>query len=419
MPSTPFDLVRVRAAFPALSLADDGVPRAYLDAPAGTQVAGRVLDRMRQAMVDACANDGGVFRTSVQSEGLMFEAHRAAAAFLNAPSYEEIVFGLNTTSLLFSFSRMLSQAWRTGDNIVVSRMDHDANVAPWLIAAAERGVEVRWLDFDPESFRYAYGALGGLIDGRTRLVACNHASNLLGTVNDVKQVVDAARAVGAVSVVDGVQSAPHMAIDVQAIGCDLFACSPYKIFGPHAGVLFVRRAVMDGIEPLKVRPAPDEAPWRFAPGTPSFEAQAGVLGAIEHIAWLGEAFGGAGPDASLRDRIEAGWRASAAHELGLMRRFLEGLKQIGGATLYGLGGDNELGERVPTFSFTLPGIAAKDAVARLAQANIFAWAGSFYAHEAAHRLGVDQHGVIRVGLAHYTSPEEVDRVIAACAGMAV
>jgi cysteine desulfurase family protein (TIGR01976 family) len=418
MPNTPWDIDRVRSAFPALSQCDGGVARAYLDAPAGTQVAGRVLDRMRQAMVECCANDGGVFRTSVASEALMFEAHRAAAAFLGAASYEEIVFGLNTTSLLFSFSRMLSRQWRVGDNIVLSRMDHDANVSPWLIAASERGVEVRWLDFDPETFRYAYQDLDGLIDGRTRLVACNHASNLLGTINDVARVVAAARAAGAVSMVDGVQSTPHMAIDVQAIGCDLFACSPYKFFGPHAGVLFVRREILDGLEPLKVRPAPDDAPWRFAPGTPSFEAQAGVLGAIEHIAWLGEAFGGATPDDSIRMRIEAGWRASADYERSLARRFLDGLGQIDGMTLYGLGGDNELGERVPTFSFTLPGLSAGDAVARLAADNIFAWAGSFYAHEVAQRLGVNQHGVIRVGLAHYTTVQEVDRVIAACAAMA-
>lgn len=418
MTTASFDLDLVRAAFPALAITDDGAPRAYLDAPAGTQVAERVVGRMRHALIESCANDGGVFRTSVASEGLMFEAHRAAADLLNASSYEEIVFGLNTTSLLFSFSRMLSRAWTVGDNIVLSRMDHDANVAPWLIAAAERGVEVRWLDFDPESFRYAYDDLDVLIDGRTRLVACNHASNLLGTVNDVARIVAAARAAGAISVVDGVQSAPHMAIDVQALGCDLFACSPYKFFGPHAGVLFVRREIMDSIDPLKVRPSPDEAPWRFAPGTPSFEAQAGVLGAIEHIAWLGESFGGAAADAPMRARIEAGWRASAAHERDLMRRFLAGLKSIRGVSLFGLGGDNELGERVPTFSFTLPGIEARDAVGRLAAANIFAWAGSFYAHEAAHRLGVDQHGVIRIGLAHYTSPDEVDRAVAACAEMA-
>jgi cysteine desulfurase family protein (TIGR01976 family) len=411
MPSSSWSIDAVRAAFPALALSDDGVARAYLDAPAGTQMAGRAIGRMTDLMINACANDGGVFRTSVAGEATMFEAHRAAAAFLGAASLEEIVFGLNTTSLLFHFSRMLARDWRAGDEIVLSRMDHDANVAPWLTVAEERGVTVRWLDFDPESFRYRYEALDQLIGPKTRLVACTHASNLLGTVNDVARICAAARAVGAVSVVDGVQSAPHLLIDVKAIGCDLFACSPYKFFGPHAGVLYVRQALMDRLAPLKVRPSPDQAPWKFALGTPSFEAQAGVLGAIEHIAWLGTACGGAATDAPLRERIAAGWSASARWEQGLARRFLTGLANINGMRLYGLSGDNELADRVPTFSFTLPGRSAGEVVGHLAAHNVFAWAGSFYAHEVAQRLGVGEHGVVRVGLAHYTSEAEVDRVL--------
>jgi len=398
----------VRAAFPALALQDEGVPRAYLDAPAGTQMAGRSIDRMVRLMTTACANDGGVFRTSVEGEATMFEAHRACAAFLNASSYEEIVFGLNTTSLLFHVSRVLARDWRSGDEIVLSRMDHDANVAPWLAVAEERGVTVRWLDFDTESFRYRYETLDTLIGPRTRLVACNHASNLLGTINDVKRIADAARAVGAVSVVDGVQSAPHMLIDVQAIGCDLFVFSPYKVFGPHAGVMWMRGELMQRLTPLKVRPSPQQAPWMWAPGTPSFEAQAGVLGAVEHIAWLG---GEEDDSMPLRARLERSWQASQAWEGRLAHRFLAGLKQIEGMRLYGLGGDNELADRVPTFSFTLPGRQASEVVSDLASHNVFAWAGSFYAHEIAQRLGIADHGVVRVGLAHYTSEAEVDRVL--------
>jgi cysteine desulfurase family protein (TIGR01976 family) len=378
-----WNIDRVRDAFPALSLADDGVPRAYLDAPAGTQVAQGVIDAMTRVMVEACANDGGAFRTSIAADEVVMDAHRAAAVFLGAESWEEIVFGLNTTSLLFSFSRMLSRAWREGDEIVLTRMDHDANVAPWLIAAEERGVAVRWLDFDPETFRYRYDDLGALIGPKTRLVACNHASNMLGTINDVAEIVRAARAVGAVSVVDGVQSAPHMLIDVKALGCDLFACSPYKFFGPHAGVLYVRREILEGMAPLKVRPSPDEMPWRYAPGTPSFEAQAGVAAAIEHIAWLGTSSGAAAGDAPLRERLAAGWAASQAHERALMAIFLEGLRAIPGARLYGLGGGNELADRVPTFSFTVSGRTAREVVQHLSDRTVFCWAGSFYAHEAA------------------------------------
>lgn len=412
------DITRVRSAFPALALTDDGAPRAYLDAPAGTQVANRVLERMRHAMVEACANDGGAFRTSVAADAIVTEAHATAAALLGADA-DEIVFGLNTTSLLFSFSRMLSRTWREGDEIVLTRMDHDANVAPWLIAAEERGVTVRWLDFDPESFRYRYDDLVGLIGPKTRLVACNHASNILGTINDVAEIVRAAKAAGAVTVVDGVQSAPHLLIDVKALGCDLFATSPYKYFGPHAGVLYVRREILERMTPLKVRPSPNEMPWRYAPGTPSFEAQAGVTGAIEHIAWLGTESGAVGQGAPLRDRIAAGWAASQAHERRLMEVFLDGLSSIKGARLYGLSGPNELADRVPTFSFTVPGKPAREVVQHLAGKNVFCWAGSFYAHEAAHHLGIQQHGVVRIGLAHYTSEAEVKRALAeveACAG---
>jgi len=197
------------------------------------------------------------------------------------------------------------------------------------------------------------------------------------------------------------------------LGCDLFACSPYKFFGPHAGALFVRAEVLETLTPLKVRPSSNDLPWRFAAGTPSFEAQSGTTGAVEHIAWLGEAFGGADPQAPLRERLGRGWTAAAAHEQAMARRFLSGLKSLPGATLYGLSGDNEMSERVATFSFTLPGVSAPDAVRALAERNIFGWAGSFYAHEASHVLGVHPHGVIRLGMAHYTAPAEVDRALEA------
>ena len=408
-----WDVEAVRACFPALSLTDDGRPRAYLDAPAGTQVAGRVIEAMGRAMIEACANARGVFRTSQAADAILAESHLAMAELLGASGPDEIVFGPNATALLFSFSRMISRDWRAGDEIVLTRMDHDANVAPWLIAAEEREVTVKWLEFDTESFRYRYEDLADLIGPRTRLVACNHASNLLGTINDVAAIAAAARSVGALTVVDGVQSTPHGLIDVGALGCDLFACSAYKFFGPHAAALFVRREVLDRLTPLKVRPASNEAPWRFAPGTPSFEAQAGTTAAIAHIAWLGEAFGGADPGDGLRARLRAGWAAAGAHELELTRTFLAGLDAIPGARLYGLRSENELADRVGTFSFTLPGRPAREVVARLAERNIFGWAGSFYAHEAAGSLGIDQHGLVRLGVAHYTAPEDVRRALEA------
>lgn len=407
----PWSDVDVRAAFPALAICDDGLPRVYADAPGGTQVAARAIGRMREALIDYCANEGGVFRTSRLTDAAVSRSHQYGAALLGADA-DEVVYGLSTTHLLFQFSRMLSRDWNEGDEIVLSRMDHEANVSPWLIAAGERGVTVRWLDFDPATFRYRYEALDTLIGPRTRLVACNHASNFLGTVNDVKRIVDAGRAVGAVTVVDAVQSASHMAIDVKAIGCDLLATSPYKYFGPHAGLLYVRREVAYRLEPLKVRPCSTEMPHRHEQGTGSFEAQLGTVGAIEHLAWIGERFGGAAPDASLRARILAGYAAASAHEVGLSLRFLDGIRGMPSIQLYGITDPAAVRERVPTFSLRVGDIPSVEVAEFLSKHNAFVWDGSFYAYEVAGTLGVrETGGVVRVGFAHYNTTAEVDVIL--------
>ena len=259
----PLDIEVVRAAFPALAITDDGVPRGYFDAPAGTQVAGRVIDATVDAMLNACANDGGAFRTSIAASAIVDAAHAGAAAMFGCDA-DEIVFGLNTTSLFFEFATLISCDWQPGDEIVLTRMDHDANVSPWLQAAADKGVTVRWLEWDTETFEFRYDTLGDLIGPRTRLVAVGHASKYLGTINDVARGCAAARAVGAISVVDAVQSAPHIAIDVRAIGCDLLCASAYKFFGPHAAILFLSRAMQARLRPWKVRPSVDTMPTRFS-----------------------------------------------------------------------------------------------------------------------------------------------------------
>jgi cysteine desulfurase family protein (TIGR01976 family) len=417
--SRDWNIEAVRAAFPALALCDDAVPRAYLDAPAGTQVAGRAIERVHRTLLECCANDGGAFRTSQATQSLVAESHAAAAALLGAGSRDEVVFGLNMTSLAFSFAWMLSRDWAAGDEILLTRMDHDANVAPWLTVAEERGVTVRWLEFDPESFRYRYETLAGLVGPRTRLVACNHASNLLGTINDVARICAAGRAVGAVTVVDAVQSAPHIPLDVQAIGCDLLLCSAYKFYGPHAGLLYIEPALRDRLKPLKLRPASNAMPSRFETGTPSFEAQAGTTGAIEHLAWLGREFGGATHADTLRASILAGLAAATRYEQGLMRLFLDGLGTIPGVELFGIADRAQLGGRVPTFSLRLPGCDSRAVAGELAARNIFVWSGTFYAWEAAGALGLRKgSGLCRIGLSHYTSAAEVERVVEALAEVA-
>jgi cysteine desulfurase family protein (TIGR01976 family) len=408
--NTHWNADTVRAAFPSLAIRDEGRPRVYLDAPAGTQVAGRAIERVRRAMLEACANDGGAFRTSLAADALLVEAHEAAAALLGG-ARDEIFFGLNMTSLAFSFAYMLSRDWRAGDEVVLTRMDHDANVAPWLTMAEERGVTVRWLEFDRDSFRYRYDTLADLIGPRTRLVACNHASNLLGTVNDVGRICAAGRSAGAVTVVDAVQSTPHLPIDAEAIGCDLLLCSAYKFFGPHAGLVRLRPGLRDRLKPLKVRPSSNAMPTRFAPGTPSFEAQSGTTGAIEHLAWLGTQFGGADAGASLRARIVAGMEAAARYERSLMRRFLAGIRDIPGLELFGISDPARLVERVPTFSLRLPGRDSRAVAEWLAARNVFVWSGTFYAYEAAGVLDLREgSGLIRIGLSHYTTEAEVEQI---------
>lgn len=405
------DTSAIQAAFPALALHDDGVRRGYFDAPAGSQVAGRVMAAMTDVMTHHCANDGGWFRTSQATGDIVATSLESVGQLYNCGA-GDVLFGLSTTSLFFQFAPLLAAQWQAGDNILLTRMDHDANVAPWLQAAQARGVEVRFLPWDAESFALRLDLLGDLIDSRTRLVAAGHASNLLGSINDVATICAAARAVGAVSVVDAVQSVPHLLVDVQAIGCDMLCASAYKFFGPHIAAMYLSPRLQALLPSLKVRPSADHMPTRFAPGTPSFEAQAGCTAAIHHLAWLGELAGTATPDQPLRQRLAAGLAAAQAHEQRLTAQFLDGLASIPGITLHGIGAGNRLAERVPTFTFSTAGVSA-DAIAQgLAARNSFVWSGYYYAWEPAGVLGLrDGPGAVRVGLAHYHDAADVDRLL--------
>jgi cysteine desulfurase family protein (TIGR01976 family) len=407
MQNFPIDAVRGR--FPALARLVDGVPAIYFDAPGGTQACDAAIGAMVAHLSEGTANAGGPFATSVETDRVSADAHAAMADLLGARP-EEIAFGPNMTSLTFAVSRAISRDWVSGDELIVTRLDHDANVAPWLQVAEDRDMTVHWLNFDPATGRWNVDDLTALLGPKTRLVALGVASNALGTISPVAEAAGMVRANSdALIYIDAVQSVPHLVTDVTTLDCDFLACSPYKFFGPHQGVLWLNPALDDRVRAYKVRPAGDEGAHRFETGTPSFEGQAGVLGTIVYLEWLG---GLADPNAnSRRARLIAAMTVATEYEHMLGEHLLAGLATISGLTLWG---PPTMEGRVPTFSFTIDG-HRPDAIARhLAERGIFAWAGHFYAVEVMARLGVaDAGGLLRVGLCHYSTVEEVDRLIAA------
>ena len=405
-----FPIDEVRARFPALAVRDGASPRIYFDAPGGTQICAPAIARMVAHLERGTANSGGAFASSVETDGLSEDAHRAIADLLGARA-EEIAFGQNMTSLTLAVSRALSRDWQADDELVVTRLDHDANVAPWLLVARDKGMRVRWLDFDPVTGMLDLDALPALLGPRTRLVAIGAASNALGTLSDVARAVRLVRERSdALVYIDAVQSVPHIVTDVAALGADMLACSPYKFFGPHQGVLWVRADLAEGIEAYKVRPADGHGAHRFETGTPSFESQAGVLGTIEYLEWLGGLLA-PGTNGGRRALLCAAMEGCAAYERALGERLLAGLATVPGLRLWG---PPTMDDRVPTFSFTLRGHAPDDIAAALATRDIFVWSGNFYAVEVIARLGLEASGgLIRAGLCHYSTADEVDRLAAA------
>ena len=403
---TAFDVHAARAQFPALSLSDQGLARIYLDNPAGTQVPQQVIDRTVECLIARNANLGGYFTTSVAAGDLVEEAHQACADFYNAASSREIVFGQNMTSLTLHMSRCLGKRFRPGDEIVLSRMDHDANVAPWLLLADDLGLVVRWMDFDTGTYEFPDDALTKVLSGRTRLLAMGMASNCTGTINDAKRFAAEARAAGAIVYLDAVQFAPHHAVDVQDLGADFVVSSAYKWFGPHQGILWGREAMLQDTFGYKVRPAGEELPHKFETGTLSHEGMAGTLGAIEYL----EQFG---TGETRTQRIASAWKALAAHEEKITLRLIEGLRQVKGLVIRGITSANAIGRRVPTVSFTLEGHHPQALAQGFAKDNIFVWSGHNYAIEPVSRMGLmDKGGVLRVGLAHYNTEAEVDAFLA-------
>jgi len=411
----------VRDHFPALA------GRAvYLDNPGGTQICREALQRIDEHLRSANANAGGSFRTSRDTDALVNRGRRAAAQFLNAPRPEEIIFGPNMTTLTFQLSRSLAQRLQPQDEIVVTRLDHDANIAPWLSAAQERGSQVRWWDLQVEDCTLRIEDLARLLTPRTRLVALGLASNAVGTINDVRRAAELARGAGAWVFVDAVHYAPHGSIDVQQLGCDFLVCSAYKFFGPHLGILFGRHELLEDLPAYKVRPADDRPPGKFETGTPSFEAIAGTLGALEYLAWVGEAFGPAAlaghpqPPALSRPALEQGMAAIRAYEMMLSRHLLERLQEVPGLRIWGIADPERVSARVPTISFTLEGTAPRRVAEALDRQGIYVWDGNHYALALCERLGLESRGgTVRVGPVHYNTLAELDRLAAALLALRV
>jgi cysteine desulfurase family protein (TIGR01976 family) len=407
----PLDLPVIRSQFPALQQHAGAI---FFDNPGGTQIARHSLERVTSYLTLHNANHGGAFLTSQQSDAVLDEAHAAMADFYNAARPEEIVFGNNMTTLTLHISRSISRTWKPGDTIVVTRLDHDANVTPWVLAAQDRGVNVRWVDFDVEDGTLRMDDFASAMDTRPRLVAVGYASNALGTINPVKKLVQMAHAAGAQVYIDAVQYAAHGPIDVQDLDCDFLVSSAYKFFGTHAGILYGRYDLLDELFAYKVRPASNDLPGRFETGTQNHEGIAGVLGAIEYLEWVGQSFGQdalekyAGDFSGRRLRLKQAMAAIRAYEYEISRAVLAVLDEIPGVRLYGLGDVRRLEERVPTFSFTLDGWQPRQVAEKLADRKLYVWDGNYYALNVTERLGLEEHGgMVRVGPVHYNTLEEV------------
>ncbi len=404
------DIGAVRAQFPSLST-DNGERRIYLDNPAGTQVPGLVVQRMSECLLDGNANLGGYFRTADLAAEFVHAGRSAMADFLNVSSPDEITFGQNMTTITLHLSRSIGQFLNAGDEIILSRMEHDSNIAPWLLMARDHDLKVRWLPFNTETFEFDVDALDGLLNERTRLFCVGGASNLTGTINDIKSMCGKARAAGAWSFVDAVQSAPHVLPDVHDYGCDFFVCSAYKFFGPHQGILWGRPEVLEQLEPYKVRPAPLEMPWRFETGTQSHEGIAGTGAAVDYFAGIGA---GLAENSDRRGNLRTAFAAMIEYEALLTKQLIGGLQDIAGVMIQGVSDPAAVDRRVPTVSFTHDK-HHPDAIAKaLGQRNIFVWSGHNYGLEPATLLGLlEGGGVVRVGAVHYNTAQEIEETLSA------
>ncbi len=412
------DLSALRARFPALRRTHDGRPAVIVDAPGGSQVPDTVIEGVAARYREGISNLDGAFATSRETQRVV-DAARRAGADLVGTSPERIVFGPNSTSLLFHAAHSFSRTLEPGDEVVVTRLDHDANIRPWALAARDAGATVRWVDVRPEDATLDVTSFHEALGDRTRLVAFTLASNGVGTITPAAALVRSAKEVGALVVVDGVHLAQHRAIDFDALGADLVSVSPYKVFGPHLGMLAGSPAVLDGWDPYRVRPAQGyPSPERWETGTQNHEGLAGFVAAVDYLAEAGRDHGEPVDD-SRGAAVRAAFAVFGEHERALAGRFLEGLARIEGARLWGVSDPDRLDERTPTFALRLGGHHPAKTAAALGERGIFVWDGHYYAMELMQRLGIlDDGGAVRIGFCHYHTSDEVDRVLEALADLA-
>ena len=404
-----FDIAWVREQFPSLKLQVNGYAAAFLDGPAGTQVPKQVMDAIQNYFLTANANTYGAFVTSRRNDEMILSARAAMADFFNCDS-NEVVFGQNMTTIAFALARAIGRELKAGDEIVVTTLDHDANVASWR-ALEEKGVVIRQVDIREADCTLDLNDLKRKISAKTKLVAVGYASNMVGTINPVAEITKLVHAAGALMFIDAVHYAPHGLIDVKALDCDFLACSPYKFFGPHMGTLFAKRQHLQRFKPYKVRPATDISPESWETGTQVQELIAGIGAAVDYIAELGRH---CDPSAkSRREALQAAYRATHQYETGLLSQLIAGLQTIPRMRIFGITDAKRFDERCSTLSFRLGDHNPTKIAAFLGERGIFTWDGNFYALNLSERLGVEQYGgVLRVGLVHYNTDDEGDRLLA-------
>lgn len=416
----------LRQIFPALRKITNGQPAAFFDGPAGTQVPQMVIDAIGNYLINHNANHAGLFETSVESDQMLATAHQAAADLVGTADPDSVSFGSNMTTLTFALSRAISQSWNPGDEIVLSRLEHDANFTPWTLAARDRGVTVKMIDVDPADCTLRLEQYEEKITDRTRLVAVGCASNAVGTINPVESICKMAKQVGAVSFLDAVHYAPHASMDVQNWDCDFLICSAYKFFGPHIGIMYGKRNLLESLQPYKLRTSPEDTPGRWMTGTQNHECIAGTLAAIEYLASIEERASNASscqaenvapsnlddsPQNPRRQKLEASMAAIRQYEQTLLRHLMEGLERLPEIKVWGITDPERFDQRLPTISITHPKHSPKVIATQLAEEGIYVWHGNYYALPLTESIGVEPEGMVRIGLCHYNTRAEVDRLL--------